>query len=262
MRTRNRVLLAVGAAVSSVGLAVVVIGATASQEADSDPAPPQASLGIYVGKEPRTVESSSEVRGAHTSYRFEPALQGDLVRHDFFIHNPVDERLSVEKLRMCSNCVVVDNSKEIEPKGLGRLTMVVPTDPLGGQTIESPIVIETDSESVPEIRIDVTLEVREFAALSPYRVWLEGAVGSEIVATCLVVPNEAYPFEITGIKARRGVWFTHSFEAVERDGRKAWQITIRNTRTKPGPYQDVLFIQTDHPERPEVKVRIEGRISG
>ena len=33
-----------------------------------------------------------------------------------------------------------------------------------------------------------------------------------------------------------------------------------NTRTKPGPYQDVLFVQTDHPERPEFRIRVEGRL--
>lgn len=265
MRTRNRALLSAGAVAGVIALVAVLGGATGSRpgpEPEPEPAPPKISLGIYTGEEPRTVESRSEVRGARTSYRFEPVLQGDLVRHDFFIHNPVDERLKLTKLRMCSNCAVVGYSEEIPPGGLGRLTMVVPTDPLGGQTIESPILIETDSEALPEIRIDVTLEVREFVSLSPYRVWLEGGVDEEIVATCLVTPNEAYPFEITGIRARRGAWFTHSLEEVERDGRKAWQITLRNTRTKPGPYQDVLFIQTDHPERPEVKVRVEGRIGG
>lgn len=262
MRTRSRLLLALGAVAGAVGLAALMSGATASRDEEPRPESPKPPLGIYVGKEPRTVVSSSEVREAHTAHHLPPALQGDLVRHDFFLHNPIDEPLRVTKLRMCSNCAVVEYSKELEPKGLGRLTMVVPTDALGGRTIESPIVIETDSASLPEIRMDVSLPVREFASLSPYRVWLEGEVGDEIVETCLVTPNEAYPFEITGIKARRGTWFTHSFAEVERDGRRAWEITIRNRRTKPGPYQDVLFIQTDHPERPEVKVRIEGRISG
>ncbi|MGH0032649.1 MAG: hypothetical protein ACQGVC_22885 [Myxococcota bacterium] len=264
MRTWNQWGLAALGLAGVVGLAFAVGGAmdAPAGEPAPAPAPREPSLGIYLGKEPRTVESRSEVRGAHGSYRFEPALQGDLVRHDFFIHNPVGERLQVEKLRMCSNCAVVNASKVIEPNGLGRLTMVIPTDPLGGRTIESPIVIETDSESLPTITIDVHLEVREFAALSPYRVWLEGTAEEEIVETCLVVPNEAYPFEVTGIRARRGTWFTHSFEEVEHEGGRAWRITIRNTRTRPGPYQDVLFVQTDHPERPELKVRIEGRIGG
>ena len=262
MRTPNKALwIAAGGLASVIGLAVVGSGGTQDAAEASDPSP-RPSLGMYLGQEPRTVESSSEVRGAHARHRFEPALQGDRLRHDFFIHNPVDATLRVEKLRMCSNCAAVGHSKEIEPNGMGRLTMVIPTDSLGGQTLESPIVIETDSESVPTIRIDVSLEVREFARLSPYRVWLEGAPGSEIVAECLVVPNEAYPFEITGIKARRGSWFTHTLDEVEHAGRKAWRITLRNTRTKPGPYQDVLFIQTNHPERPELKVRVEGRIGG
>ena len=92
--------------------------------------------------------------------------------------------------------------------------------------------------------------------------WLRGSASAAepVTATCLVVPNEAYPFSITGIRTRRGVWFEHSLAEVEHAGRRAYEITLENTRTKPGPYQDVLFVQTDHPERPELRIRVEGRI--
>ena len=102
--------------------------------------------------------------------------------------------------------------------------------------------------------------MKEFASLSPYRIWLEGSAAQDLVATSIVIPNQDYPFRVTGIKTRRGVWFTTSYREIERQGRRGYEITVRNTRKKVGSYQDVLFVQTDHAARPEFKIRIEGRI--
>lgn len=217
---------------------------------------------FYRGVEPRRVESRSTITGAHTRYVFEPVLQGDLVHHVFVIPNDSQETLEIRSLRMCSGCILQSHSRQIERGLEGAISFVIPTDALGGQTIESAIVAETSNPERPRIVIDVSLHVREFASVSPYRVWLRGGSAEEIVETCLVVPNEAYPFSIKAIRARKGIWFSYSHREVVRQGRKAYEITIENTRTKPGPYQDVLFVQTDHPERPELKIRIEGRIEG
>ena len=75
-----------------------------------------------------------------------------------------------------------------------------------------------------------------------------------------MIPNEDYPFSITGIRAGTGVWFSTDYREIEREGKQGYEITVRNTRTKIGPYHDVLFVQTDHSARPEFKIRIEGRI--
>ncbi len=215
---------------------------------------------VYRGLAPNRIYSKSRVEGAHSRHVIEPVLQGDVVHHEFLIANGSQEPIEIRRVEMCSGCMLDSYSKTIRPGLQGGISLIIPTDSLGGNEIVSAITAETSARHLPEIVIEVSLTVREFASLSPYRVWLKGSSAREIVATCVVVPSVAYPFSITGIKARKGVWFSHSYGEVERDDRKAYEITIKNTRKKAGSYQDVLFVQTDHPERPEFKIRIEGRI--
>jgi hypothetical protein len=143
----------------------------------------------------------------------------------------------------------------------GKLSVLMLTDSRGGTEINGTIRAQTNDKDRPEISIDVFLYVKEFAALHPYRIWLEGSFKDEISEKCIVIPNKDYPFNITGIKLRKGVWLDYSYREIEKDGRKAFEITVKNTRKKPGPYQEVLFVQTDNSARPEFKIRIEGRIT-
>lgn len=216
----------------------------------------------YRGQPPERVVGSSRVVEARSRFVLGPVLQGDEVHHSFQIPNPGPEPMELRDVSVCSGCIPAGHSQRIAPGGVGQISILITTDWLGGRGIDGAITATTTSPALPQLEIQVVLEVKEFAALDPYRVWLRGTAGAAepITATCLVVPNEDYPFSITGIETRRGVWFEHSLREVERDGRRAYEITLVNTRTKPGPYQDVLFVQTDHPERPEFRIRVEGRL--
>jgi len=183
-----------------------------------------------------------------------------VVQHAFVVSNDGPAPMQLTRVRACEGCILEGYAREIGPGQSGRIEILILTDSLGGQTVHGTVRAETSDPQRPVLEIEVTLPVDEFARVEPYRVWLTGTAGETIVARCLIVPNEAYPFEITGIKARKGAWFELSRTATTFEGRPAWEITLTNTRTRPGPYQDVLFIQTTHPRRPELKVRVEGRI--
>jgi hypothetical protein len=183
------------------------------------------------------------------------------VQHDLLIPNDGDETIELTRVTACKGCILDGHTKEIAPGGRGRVSLLLLTDSLGGQAIDGTVLIETSDPDRPRIDVDVTMAVKEFASLAPYRVWLQGKAGEPIVAKCLVVPNADYPFNITDIKPRKGAWFDWSLAETTHEGRRAYEITLTNTRQKPGPYQDVLFVQTDHPARPEFKIRVEGRLS-
>ena len=239
---------------ASPGVAAADSGA--SESANPKPRP----FSVYTGVEPTRVRSTSRVEGATGRVEIEPVLQGDFVHHEFTIANPTNETLELALPRVCSGCMLDSYSRQIRAGGEGQIGIVIPTDALGGQTLDGRITVETSSATLPRIEIDVLLTVNEFASLSRYRVWLEGAADDPIVESVVVVPNAAYPFEITEVRARKGIWFEHHVEETQRDGRAAYEIRLRNTRRKPGPYQDVLFVRTNHPERSEFKIRVEGRI--
>ncbi len=214
----------------------------------------------YRGLEPKHVYSKSLVDQAHSQYVLEPALQGDLVHHEFMLRNGSQEVLELVEVKGCSGCIMESYSRRIQPGRAGTISILIPTDSRGGQEVNGTIRVKTDDASQPLITIDVSLRVKEFASLAPYRVWLRGSSAEDLAETCIVIPNEDYPFSITGIVARKGVWFTHSYKEIVREGRKGYEIAVRNTRKKLGSYQDVLFVQTDNRNRPEFKIRVEGRI--
>jgi hypothetical protein len=228
---------------------------------DARPSAPKGpGLRFYTGLGTEPIHSSSTVDRPHSRYQLEPALQGDVVRHDFIIANDSEEVLEIEEVRGFPGCIVESYSRRMEPGLTGRISLLFLTDSRGGEEIAGTIRARTDRADRPEIAIETSLQVREFASLTPYRVWLEGPATRDLSATSIVVPNRDYPFTITGIKARKGVWFETSYREIESEGLRGYEITVRNTRNRPGSYQDVLFVQTDHPARPEFKIRIEGRI--
>ena len=219
-------------------------------------------LSLYTGRDVKPVYSRSVVKKPHTSYQFASVLQGDIVKHDFIIKNDTMAPLELSDVEGCCGCFVESYTQKIPPGESGAISALLLTDSRGGEMIDGTIRAQTNDPTRPEITIDVSMRVKAFADLNPYRVWLKGSVDEQIVEKCIVIPNENYPFNITDIKNRApGGWIDYSYKEIEKNGRKAYEITVKNTKETPGAYQDVLFVQTDHIARPEFKIRVEGRIS-
>ncbi len=219
-------------------------------------------LNFYAGQDIKPEYSRSKLETANSEYVFEPALQGDLVKHDFIIENDAMVPLELNDAESCCGCFVESYTRKIPPGESGAISVLLLTDSRGGDIINGTVRAETNDPNRPEITVDVKMKVKEFADLNPYRVWLKGSVDDKIVEECIVIPNENYPFNITDIKNRvPGGWIDYSYREIQKEGRKAYEITVKNTKETPGAYQDVLFVQTDHSARPEFKIRVEGRIT-
>ncbi|MFP4534036.1 MAG: DUF1573 domain-containing protein, partial [Desulfobacterales bacterium] len=164
---------------------------------------------------------------ANSEYVFEPALQGDLVKHDFIIENDSMTPLELNDAEGCCGCFVESYTQKIPPGESGAISVLLLTDSRGGDVINGTVRAETNDPNRPEITVDVKMKVKEFADLNPYRVWLKGSVDEEIVEKCIVIPNENYPFNITDIKNRApGGWIDYSYREIQKDGRKAYEITV------------------------------------
>ena len=233
-------------------------GATGESPKPQGPLAEPRPFDIYLGLEPKRIHSESPLSGTQT---FPSVLQGDHVHHVFSIENPTETPIEITEVQLCSGCMLASRSRIIPPGAEGHVAFVIPTDALGGQTLTGPVRVQTNHPDYPELVAHVFLEVRSFAEIEPYRIWLQGQSGESIEAETTILPNPDYPFEIRSIRARKGLWISWNLEEVVIDGRRGFRIRVSNTRRKPGPYQDVLFIQTDHPERPEFKLRVEGRIA-
>jgi hypothetical protein len=207
-----------------------------------------------------TVYSKSVVDEPHSSYEFEPALQFDYVEHDFIIENNSSEPLEIIKAEGCCGCNVKTYSRQIPPGLTGQITVLIITDTRGGTDVSGTIRAFTNDPSQPEITIDVFCPIKQIALIDPFKIMLNGSYNNELKGTAIVVPEQDFPFSITGIKPKKGLDISHSFTEIRKDGRKAYEITVKNTRKENGIYRDTLFIQTDHPRRPEFRIRVQGEV--
>ena len=112
------------------------------------------SLAFYTGLEVEPVYSRSFVGQAHSRHEFEPALQGDLVRHDFIIRNDSDEILEIHEVQGFPGCIVESYSRQVPPGLTGRISMLILTDSRGGEEIAGTIRARTSDADRPEITMD------------------------------------------------------------------------------------------------------------
>jgi hypothetical protein len=207
-----------------------------------------------------TVYSKSMVDKPYSSYTFEPALQFDYVEHDFILKNNSSEPLEIIKAEGCCGCLVKTYSRQIPPGLTGKISVLIITDTRGGTEVSGTIRALTNDPSNPEITIDVSCPIKQIAAIDPFKIMLTGSYNSDLKGTSIVIPEPDFPFAITGIKPKKGMDISHSFREILQDGRKAYEITVTNTRKQKGIYRDTLFIQTDHPRRPEFRIRVQGEV--
>jgi hypothetical protein len=120
--------------------------------------------------------------------------------------------------------------------------------------------IHTDDPDNPSIQAIITGRVEKFAEIQPERINLIGAQGQPISAEIVISPRKEYPFRIEGISVRDGSFIKYELKEQCADGNGRCVILVENTRADKGRYGDILSIRTDSPLRPELSIRVNGRI--
>ena len=215
---------------------------------------------IYRGLETSTY-SKSTIDLPKSEYIFKSVLQFDKVEHDFIFKNNSEVLLEIKKAEGCCGCVVSSYSSQIQPGMTGKISVLIITDRRGGTEVNGTIRAQTNDEKNPKITIEVSCPIKSIASISNHKIMLDGSLNEEIEGTSIVIPEEDFPFIITGIKAKKGLDFNYSYHEIEKDGRRGYLITVKRTRKKEGIFRDTLFIQTDNPQRPEFKIRVQGEAS-
>jgi hypothetical protein len=215
---------------------------------------------LYRGLEDDPIYSQSYLEENPSSYAFDSVLQGDLVKHDFIIKNTSKAPLSLTKVKSCCGSYIENYSRTIQPGEEGRISVLMMTDKFGGRAIQGTISAKTSDPEKPEIQIQISLPVREFAKIDPHKIILKGSFRNELSGISTIEPVKEYPFAITGIKPKKGIDILYSYKEIVQDNKKKYLVTATNKRKRSGIYRDILFIQTDNKARPEFKIRVEGYI--
>jgi hypothetical protein len=150
--------------------------------------------------------------------------------------------------------------KQIPAGGEGKITVKVSTQGYGGEVIRETVRIITNDETQPGLSVTVTGAVEKFAGIEPERVRLAGRVGQPVEAIVKIVPRDEYPFKIENARAMIGKYIERHLEEKKIGERRAYLLTVRNTKTDAGQYSDRIILETDSPIRPKLQVSVYARI--
>ena len=134
------------------------------------------------------------------------------------------------------------------------------TSGYGGKRLSKKILVQTDDTKHPFIHLAIVGRVEEFVHLNPKKVYLRGAVGTDIKRTVSIIPAEKYPFNILETKATSGRDISYQLEKDEKSEKKRWLLTVENRKKERGNYFDTINLKTDSKIRPTIKIRVYGNI--
>lgn len=215
----------------------------------------------YFGLTQKPVYSKSVVDSPRSRYVFEPVLQFDQVTHDFIVKNNTKNMLEFKKVEGCCGSLVEAFSDQIPPGKEGVIKVILFTDRRGGEEINGVIRAMTNDPKNPIWTIDITCFVKKFADISAYTIMLDGSWRSTIEGTSSIIPTADYPFKITSLKAKRGIFITYGYKEISQAGKKGYLVWAKNIRKEPGIIRDSIYIQTNNPARPQFMIRVQGKLT-
>lgn len=127
---------------------------------------------------------------------------------------------------------------------------------------QDTIRLHTTDKEKPEIVLPVWGNIRppQIAYIKPRYVMLKGPAGTPIQSIVTIIPRDKYPFTIDEITAQSGDHIKWDLKESEEGGKKSYILTVRNLRKEKGRYYDSIFLKTDHPEMPQIKISVSGII--
>ncbi len=217
--------------------------------------------GFYNGINEKPIYSRSELKLSDLNYTFAPVLQGDKIEHDFFIKNNSQQMIEFENMKSCCGFILTDYSPRIFPGEEGKISLIMFTDKFGGHNIHGNIYAGLLNHKQKDFNLAVSVFVKKIASISQHKIILKGSAKQNIEGFSSIVPESDQLFEVKGVKAKKGLHIEYSFRKIEKNGGIEYLVLVKNTQKKARVYRDMLFVQTNNPKRPEIRIRVEGRIS-
>jgi len=190
-------------------------------------------------------------------YDFGTLLEGEKAVHTFVVENTGNAPFVIEKIKTTCGCTTADYTKEeIAPGGEGEVTLQVNTKGYGGRKITKAATVVTNDPKNKGLKLQMTGNVAVFADIDPKSINLVGSPEETIRSVVRIVPTEAYPFHIVGEPETRKDTYHCTLE--EKNG--AYILTAENLAKEDTLFFDTVVLKTDHPENPEIKIRVIGKI--
>jgi len=125
------------------------------------------------------------------------------------------------------------------------------------------IRLRTTNKGQQEILVPVWGNIRppQIASVKPRYVALNGRAGESVRGTVTIVPMDKHAFSITEVKAHTGNQIKWELMETREAGKRTYTLTVENLKKDKGNYYDTLFLKTDSPDLPEIRISVSGRIT-
>jgi len=151
---------------------------------------------------------------------------------------------------------VVRFNRTIPPGGEGKITLKVNTRGYSGN-INKGASIYTNDPRHQLVRIGIKAFVRISIHLSKSRIYFKGLAGQKITKTITIRAELDRPLNIETTRFNLDKKVTYKIEEIETG--RIYRIHFTNI---PGPaeiYHGSLKLKTNYPEKPDIKIRINGK---
>jgi hypothetical protein len=107
----------------------------------------------------------------------------------------------------------------------------------------------------PVVHLVMVGNVDKFVTITPRMLNLRGKAGERLQGTLTIVPEEKFPFRLTGVQSRDGR-VKANFSEIRQEGRAAYAVSVENLKSEAGSYSDTLVLKTDSPLQPQLEARV------
>lgn len=118
------------------------------------------------------------------------------------------------------------------------------------------IQVTTNDPATPQFKLSVSGNVKKVADVQPDYVRMSGRLGSKMEKKISIIPTDEFPFKIKSVKTRE----TGNISINYRSTGRGYELTVTNTYSKEGGYDDEIIITTDNPKVPNLRIPVNAYI--
>jgi len=127
--------------------------------------------------------------------------------------------------------------------------------------LKKSIKVYTNDQKNEKIVLHLSGNVKKFVEIKPSKVFLKGNVGESLSQTVSITPGEDEALKIVKVNALKGVDYKYSLKEIDNEGKIAYELTVENTRERPGRYYDKILLVTDRMDQAPLNVIVSGYLT-
>ncbi len=110
------------------------------------------------------------------------------------------------------------------------------------------------------MRLTVKGNVTRLVTVTPSRVRLAGPAGKDLFQSVDIVPEQNFPFTVTGFETSKKGNVSVEMTPVEKNGKTVYRLTVHNLKKDKAQYRDTVRVKTTLDRKPVITIPIFGII--